>query len=224
MRAPLRPAGMTYLTGASTAEDRADPRWDLGLLRQPRCSMAKRVGEYPVSALDNGAFGAWLRKVPFDTGHWWRWLEGCETSGVLFATAPDVVGDAKATETASRPWLERIRELGLPVAYVGQNGFEPRRFAWSSCDVFFIGGDTAWKLGPVARLATAIAKEHGKHVHMGRANSEKRLRAAAAFGCDSADGTFLKFAPATNKPRLYGWLDSLNGRPFLPWGGIEAVA
>ena len=39
---------------------------------------------------------------------------------------------------------------------------------WREFDAVFIGGDTAWKLGPEARRIVRICKEHGKHVHMGR--------------------------------------------------------
>jgi len=50
---------------------------------------------------------------------------------------------------------------------------------------------------------------------MGRVNSFKRLRLAAALGCDSADGTFLAFAPDKNKKILLNWMQSLHSQPFL---------
>jgi hypothetical protein len=45
---------------------------------------------------------------------------------------------------------------------------------------------------------------------MGRVHSLDRLRAAVGIGCDSADGTFLRFGPDTNWPRLKYWLDHLD--------------
>lgn len=50
---------------------------------------------------------------------------------------------------------------------------------------------------------------------MGRVNSAKRLARAAEMGCDSADGTYLRFAPTANLVRLLGWLERLNNRPVL---------
>lgn len=43
-------------------------------------------------------------------------------------------------------------------------------------------------------------------MHMGRVNSERRLRYADAIGCDSADGTYLAFGPDVNLPDVLAWL------------------
>lgn len=80
----------------------------------------------------------------------------------------------------------------------------------------FIGGSTAWKLGPHARRLVADAKRRGKWVHMGRVNSLKRFRYAAAIGCDSCDGTYLRFGPDINLPKVLSWGDSLDALPGLP--------
>jgi hypothetical protein len=162
---------------------------------------------------DNGAFSD-----KFDEATWWQFLQdnAHRASTCLFAVAPDVVGDAEATHERSAPWLAKIRELGYPVAYVAQDGLEDLELPhdgtdwWDSFDVLFIGGSTAWKLGPHVRRIAAQAKARGKHVHMGRVNSEKRFRYAHAIGCDSVDGTFLTFGPDTNLPRLMTWLRSLD--------------
>jgi hypothetical protein len=134
----------------------------------------------------------------------------------LFATAPDVLGDAAATIERSARFVYRVRAwFGLPVALVAQNGLEDLDVPWSWFDVLFLGGDTAWKLGPAARALTAEAKARGKRVHMGRVNSLRRLRYAAAIGCDSADGTYLAFGPDANLPRLLGWLRDVHGQGVL---------
>lgn len=149
---------------------------------------------------DNGAYtDKWTADV------WWAWLQTRTpwASTCLFATAPDVVGDAAATEALSTPWLARIRGLGFPVAYVAQNGL--KRLPWGDFDVLFLGGDTAWKLGPEARAWTAEAVTRGVPVHMGRVNSEKRFRYAAAIGCSSVDGTYLTYAPAKLLPDVLAW-------------------
>jgi EAL domain-containing protein (putative c-di-GMP-specific phosphodiesterase class I) len=86
---------------------------------------------------------------------------------------------------------------------------------WTQFDVLFVGGTTEWKLGLEARGLVAEAKRRGKHVHMGRVNSEKRLRYAAAIGCDSADGTCLTRGPDVNLPKVLAWLRAVNEQPPL---------
>jgi hypothetical protein len=143
--------------------------------------------------------------------------EYTDLTRVLFAVAPDVLGDAEATlrlaETSGM--LAWIRELNYPAALVAQNGLEDLTVPWDDFDALFIGGDTGWKLGPHARHLVGEARGRGKWVHMGRVNSLRRLRYAAAIGCDSADGTFLSFGPDRNLPELLGWLRDVNGQLSL---------
>lgn len=154
---------------------------------------------------DNGCYG---KGWPGYEG-WLRWLRrrAADVSSCLFATAPDVVGDAARTLERSRPWLPIIRDLGYPAALVAQDGMELCHVPWGEFDALFIGGGTEWKLGPHAATLAREAKARGKWVHMGRVNSRKRLRYAESIGCDSVDGTFLTFGPKVNLPRLMSWLD-----------------
>lgn len=156
---------------------------------------------------DNGCFGK-----GFDERRWWGWLRdnAVDAANCVFATAPDVVGDAAATMKRSRPWLPRIRGLGYPVAFVAQDGQENQPMLWTEFDVLFIGGTTSWKLGSAARSMVSEAKQRGIHVHMGRVNSLRRYRYAEAIGCDSVDGTYLVFGPDTNLPKLLGWVRNLD--------------
>jgi hypothetical protein len=143
-------------------------------------------------------------------------------STCLFAPAPDVVGDARATWERSKNVLPIIRSLGFKAALVAQDGIEEMVVEWDEFDVLFLGGFTRWKLSHHARDLTAEAKRRGKKVHMGRANSELRLRTAAMWGCDSVDGTFLVFGPDTNTPKLLGWLDRLQEEPGIVFGVAAA--
>lgn len=152
---------------------------------------------------DNGCFG---KGYPGDEA-WLAWLtsRAVDASTCLFAVAPDVVGDAVATLARSLPFLPIIRDLGFPAAFVAQDGLEHLEVPWDAFDVLFIGGSTEWKLGPHARRIAIEAKRRGKHVHMGRVNSARRFEYAAAIGCDSADGTFIAFAPDVNLGRALSW-------------------
>jgi hypothetical protein len=92
---------------------------------------------------------------------------------------------------------------GYRPAYVAQNGC---RYIPAGAKCVFLGGTTEWKLGPEARQVARTAKRLGLWLHMGRVNSHRRLRYAAAIGCDSVDGTYLAFGPDRNLPRLLSWL------------------
>lgn len=151
---------------------------------------------------DNGCFSD-----KWDEAKWWAFLErnAHDAATCLFAVAPDVVGDAWRTGIKSLPWIDPIKALGYPVAWVAQDGQQNQPLPWLGIDVLFIGGTTHWKLGPHARNLVAEAKQRGKWVHMGRVNSARRWRYAEAIGCDSVDGTHLTFAPDANLPRLLSW-------------------
>jgi hypothetical protein len=146
-----------------------------------------------------------------------RWLakRSVDVESCLFATAPDVVGDAAATLALSAPLFRPIRQLGYPVALVAQDGLEHLDVPWADFDALFIGGTTAWKLSEAVVELVAEAKRQGKWVHMGRVNSYRRLRFADTIGCDSADGTFLKYGPDQNAIRIAEWFERLNRQPSL---------
>jgi hypothetical protein len=140
-------------------------------------------------AIDNDGFGGVdpdaFRTMVYD-------LVG--TPGCLFLNAPDVyLGDGVEAHTATleawREWNPFLRMTGFPLAFVLQIGATPNNVPWDECEAVFVGGDTAWKLGPEARACVREAKRRGKYVHMGRVNSKKRIAYAKAIGCDSVDGT-----------------------------------
>lgn len=193
---------MLYLANPCTQEVRdAMMEGELGTILTP--AQGNRLPPAAIWAADNGCFG---KGYPGDEA-WLAWLgkHAAHADRCLFATAPDVVGDAAATLTRSMPHLPAIRALGYPAALVAQDGLEQLVVPWDAFDVLFIGGSTAWKLGAAARRLVVEAKARGKHVHMGRVNSGRRWGYAEFIGCDSVDGTFLAFGPDTNLPRLRGW-------------------
>jgi hypothetical protein len=130
----------------------------------------------------------------------------------LFATAPDVMGDAVATLDRSRPMLSRIRDVGYPVALVAQDGLTPDMVPWADIDALFIGGTTTWKLSEASHDLCVEAKRRGKWLHMGRVNSRRRYELARSFGCDSVDGTSLRFDPHTP---VVQWMSDASERPHL---------
>ncbi len=201
---------MIYLSGVIRPE-LLGKRPDLGFLLTPRMGNVFDLQAGPWAA-DNGCFSAGRS---FDMSAYLDFLAARRhaVATCLFAPAPDVVGDAAATWRRSECALGQIRQAGFKAALVGQDGLEDP--PWDAFDALFLGGTTKWKLSHTARDLTAKAKRRGKHVHMGRVNSETRLRTAALWGCDSADGTFLAFGPDKNTPRLLGWLDRLAKQPEM---------
>lgn len=165
-------------------------------------------------AADNGRFAKPDAYTDASYLTWLRRLAG-HRDRCLFATAPDVVGDAQATLDLSLPMFASIHEEGYPAAFVAQDGLIERMVPWTLFETLFIGGTTQWKLSHRAERLISHAKKHGKWVHMGRVNSLKRFRIAAALGCDSVDGTFLAFGPDRRRPELDHWIADHATRPSL---------
>lgn len=170
---------------------------------------------------DNGVFGG---TYPGDDKYL-KWLADrmWAVDRCAFAVAPDVVCDAQATLDRFALMGSRIRALGYPVALAGQNGLEDLTVPWSDLDALFLGGDDPWKLGAAAAALAAEARARGKWVHMGRVNSGLRLRYAAFIGCDSVDGTYLKW-PDTNLPKLLGYLRAVNHPALWNPADLESTA
>jgi len=206
-----------YLSGTVTQAMLGNPRPDLGIMLQPGMGNAIPFRFWRWAA-DNGCFA---QGADFEPGDWLEWLASVRRhrETCLFAVAPDVYGDAWGTWRTSRPFLPTIRQLGFKAAYVAQNGLDDIPVdggpSWGDFDALFIGGDDAYKLSETAYRLARRARDHGKHVHMGRVNSLRRLRAAHISLFDSVDGTYLKFGPDVNIGRLYGWLDQINGQQPL---------
>jgi hypothetical protein len=198
---------MIYLTG--TAHRRLYDVPDIGMMLSP--ASTKPVPAGMPWAADNGCFGD--RYVGDDA--FLAWLDGRDRAGCLFAVAPDIVGSAFFTWLRSEPMLPRIRALGYRVALAAQNGWHPDPIAWDAFDAVLLGGDDAFKLGNEGRQAAVDALAHGKWLHMGRVNSWQRLAYAAGLGCDSADGTTIRFNPGRYVGEVSRWLARVNA-PRLP--------
>ena len=131
----------------------------------------------------------------------------------VLASVPDVVGDWAAT-------LDRWQSFPkdgwpVPLAIVLQDGATVDTVPWGEIGAVFVGGTTEWKLGPEVRSIVAEANARSVWAHMGRVNSQRRLRYADWIGCDSADGTYLVFGPDVNLPKVLRWLDDVNNQPSL---------
>lgn len=172
-----------------------------GLLVQPKAGLRFKIGT-AIWAADNGCF---TRPDAFNAERYIGWLKSHDLTRCLFATAPDVVGAARATLIRSEPVLPKIRQLGIRAALVAQDGLVASSAPWDWFDALFIGGTTTWKYSRQAYGLVHAAKQFGKWVHVGRVNSQKCLRRARWMGADSVDGNFLRYAPDGNVKRLVRW-------------------
>jgi hypothetical protein len=169
------------------------------------------LGDDTVWAADNGCFS---QPGKYTDDGFLTWLDNMNRQGCLFAVAPDVVGDAKATLKRSLPMLPKIRALGYKAAFVGQDG-ATIDLPWGEFDCLFIGGTTAWKLSQAAGDLIAEGKRNNKWVHVGRVNSYSRMRVVAALGADSVDGTHIAFRPDIYTKQVKHWLEVLESQPLF---------
>jgi hypothetical protein len=164
-------------------------------------------------AMDNGAFsgfdeGAYLRMI--ERYHPYHAAHPCQ-----FVVAPDVVGDAACTLARWPFWCELLRGLGLPPAFVAQDGLTPDRVPWQGMAALFIGGSTDYKESEAARTLCGYAKARGLWVHWGRVNGKRRYELALKAGADSIDGTGFSMFPDTNIPKAEAWREAIHAQPEL---------
>lgn len=170
----------------------------LGWLNTPRHNGDFKAYErffvpLPVAA-DNSAF------IDFDEQRYLRFVAKTPEY-IEWITAPDEVGEARMTLDLFDRWYPRIQHL--PLALVGQDGMEDKELPWQYFDCLFIGGSTQWKLSQAASSLAVEAKRRRKKLHMGRVNSNRRLRYAYDLQCNTVDGTgYSRFSKRLLKPAL----------------------
>lgn len=199
------------------------------------------IDAFGTVAADNACFS---QAKMFDPMRWHRWLDGVPRDACLWATAPDVVGNHRATVKRSARYLPVIRDMGFAAAFVGQNGATPGNVPWGDFDVLFIGGVleclpcgytkpatddhkivncpkcsrlmTEWKLGAEALVLVAEAKHRNMPVHVGRVNTGRRYHwCRDVAGSDTADGTMLRFKkPEAGVAEVLSWFDDTQATLF----------
>lgn len=155
------------------------PRHTSSIERTAQSGRAWAADNDCYQGLDADAFDLMLQRI--------NGLNGC-----LFVTVPDVVADANATATLWETWAPIVKSYNLPRALVLQDGITEPDVPWSELDAVFVGGSTEWKLGSQAATIVTEANKRNKWTHMGRVNTQRRIRYAKSIGIKSVDGT--KFA------------------------------
>lgn len=163
-------------------------------------------------AADNACFGG------LDVSAFLRFIAKLTESILkpLWVCCPDTVGDMSETLRQYSQWSPMLREIGLPVALVLQDGAEllknRARLPWifrNEIAAVFVGGSTDWKISEEAENLTRQAKDCGLKVHVGRVNTEQRIRRIARWGTvDTFDGSGFSRWGRERIPMAVRWIDS----------------
>lgn len=203
----------------------------LGVLMTP--GAGNRVGWWPEGATwaaDNLCFRG------LDVPAWLKFLAKLAASDLRpsWVACPDVVGDAARTWELYDLWSPLLRSMGLPVAFVLQDGMHnfamrgllTREILERRLAAVFVGGSTAFKVGDVAASCCRQAKDHGLLVHVGRVNSLRRILYFArrcrdeGWSVDSIDGGTAVWGD-TNLPKMIRFIDrALACRQSVAFGGV----
>jgi hypothetical protein len=177
---------LCMINGSYSAARDIAPIEYIGMMSTPFTgnTIMHAVNHDAVWCLDNGCFNRYEPQSIVRMLERWQGLKGCK-----FAVVPDVVCNHDETMLLFRAWIGTYTRLGYPAAFVLQNGVTPDSVPYGSIAAVFIGGDDQFKYNDTVREIVKRAKQRGLWVHMGRVNSARRIRYAAAIGCDSTDGT-----------------------------------
>jgi hypothetical protein len=157
----------------------------IGWLISPESKWANPPAWLPY-AIDNGAYGAFLREEAWKPKAFLSLLsKSQEFHRPLWIVVPDVVADAEATLISWQEWAPQVRAArpNTPLAFAVQDGMSQRDVP-ADAEVIFVGGSTEWKW---RNLRTWT--ENFPRVHVGRVNSERLLWSAHDSGAESCDGT-----------------------------------
>lgn len=141
--------------------------------------------------LDNGAFTT----KGFIEGHWLDWMNATKQfkDTCICVVIPDVVGDYIATIEQFKEYAPKAQSYFDHIAFVTQDGLTCDMTPWDDFDVLFIGGTDEHKMGKEAGYLIQEGLKRGKHIHVGRVNTEYRLM--QFWQCHTWDGTALTIKP-----------------------------
>lgn len=148
----------------------------------------RKPPEWMPVALDNGAYGAFEKKKPWDSGAFWNLLtEACAYTRPLWAVVPDVVTQKDATIEKWHEWAPKIRNHfpDLPLAFAAQDGMTPADIP-EGVHTVFIGGSFEWKWD---EGNMQMWKKSPHRLHYGRVNTMNQVLKVHHAGASSCDGT-----------------------------------
>lgn len=205
---------IVLVSGATATVRKLAPHPNLGVLITPRATQSLEwlIGSGVPWACDNDCFRG------LDEDRFCRMVDRLvrrDTRRCMFVTIPDEVGDHAATLEQWSAWYPYVAEVGLPAAFVLQDGATSETMPWPEMKALFVGGSTEYKESLAALTLCQEAKERGLWVHVGRVNTNRRERRFLGVA-DSFDGTKYSMFPDRHLPpalkRLasYGYQTTMN--------------
>lgn len=161
--------------------------------------------------LDNGAF----TKQGFTEWYWLEWLDALKKyqDKCICVVIPDVVGNCDATIERFRTHKDYAADYGH-IAFVTQDGLTCDMTPWDDFDVLFIGGTDNHKMGKEAGYLIQEGLKRGKHIHVGRVNTEYRLM--QFWQCHTWDGTALTIKPEKYESIIVNGLQAVINKKKQP--------
>lgn len=158
-------------------------------------------------ALDNGAFGAFLKNKPFPETAWLEHIKKAhQHCKPIWMVVPDVVSKAAETLTMWGVWAEKLAIMypntKLALAVQDRMTVEQVKSLLIQPAVIFIGGSTEWKLSTMRTWCDNFPR-----VHCARVNTESRLWKCHNAGCESIDGTGFFRGDQAQTEGLYRYLE-----------------
>jgi hypothetical protein len=155
--------------------------------------------------LENGGWSAFTQGRPFDDDAFVTALDRLG-AGADFTVLPDIVmGGLRSLEMSLR-WLPRVLDATPRALIAVQNGMVPgdvQGFLGPRVGIF-VGGCTTWKEQTIGQWS-ALGREVGCWVHVGRVNTARRIRICTSEGATSFHGSspsrFAKTVPLLDAAR-----------------------
>lgn len=154
------------------------------LLTPAECLKTPIVPYMPY-AIDNGRFAVWNGGGEWNEEYFIRYLDFyCNyEKRPSWVVVPDYVGDRDRTLEEWSHWQPALRQYGVPLAFVVQDGMG-REDVPPDADLVFVGGTFAWKWENIR-----VWTDNFERVHVGRVNTFNHLKTCHELGVESTDGT-----------------------------------
>jgi len=152
---------------------------------------------FDVWCLDNGAWTAHQKGTEWNAD---LFVKLCHKlgAGAQFVVVPDIVGGGLDSLQLSLSWLPRLDHVAQRRLIAVQDGMVPndiRQYLNKRVGIF-VGGTTDWKINTM-RAWGNLAKDTGAYLHIGRVNTQRRIRLCKDCGADSFDGSGVSRFPCT---------------------------
>ena len=148
-------------------------------------------------ALDNGAWGSYQQKRPFDAEAFEKAVTayGAEAD---FIVLPDIVMGGARSLALSVSYVGRLSTVNQQLLIPVQNGMALADIAplLNQRIGIFLGGDTEWKL-ETGHAWGKLAYTANCYYHVGRVNTARRILWCSSIGADSFDGSSVARFPST---------------------------